>query len=127
MRDFNLHTYSCSLADGTVHTYIVPKLWERVKDLPIEEVDLDLLVKANEDYIKKTWGPLDWIKVSECDLSYPIILEGPGYEVADGVHRLMKAHGLGHKTIQAKRIDELGTPDLVFKDWNEHFHYFKEK
>ncbi len=45
-------------------------------------------------------------RVTEADLEMPIILTPDG-EIADGIHRLMKADLLGLKTIKAKRLTEM--------------------
>ena len=126
MRDFNLHTYATTDDHGKVRTFIVPRLWKLAEEFPVEDVPLAPLVEANKEYINKTWGPMDWVKVRNCDLNYPIILGESDDEVMDGVHRVMQAHHLGHTTIKARRIRVLPEPDLIFDNWNDHFMYFKQ-
>ena len=51
-------------------------------------------------------------QVEGVDLSFPILLCSEG-QVMDGMHRIMKAHGLGHITIKAKRLPETPPPDNI--------------
>jgi hypothetical protein len=50
--------------------------------------------------------------IQATDLAYPIILSSDG-RVMDGMHRVAKAHMLGHKEIEAVRFEVDPEPDYV--------------
>jgi hypothetical protein len=50
--------------------------------------------------------------IQATDLAFPIILSSDG-RVMDGMHRVAKAHMLGHKDIDAVRFDRDPEPDYV--------------
>lgn len=104
-------TYS----DGE-RTWAVEDLWRAVEGLPTERVPLaDLDVETLLD--SHVWVEegerltvreiLDHaLRVEEADLSYPIILT-PSGDIADGVHRVIKAYRLGQSDIVAVRLHEM--------------------
>lgn len=110
----DLHTYS----DGQ-HTWAVPDLWRAVLGQPAEPVPLpDLDVEGLLD--SYLWSDeskpltvreilMHAQRVEDADLSYPVILTPDGH-VADGVHRTIKAHRLGHSTVQAVRLPAMPPP-----------------
>ena len=51
-------------------------------------------------------------RIQEVDLAYPIILSADGL-VMDGMHRVSKAHLLGHATITAVRFERDPPLDAV--------------
>ncbi|MBC8142073.1 MAG: hypothetical protein H7Y38_11610 [Armatimonadetes bacterium] len=51
-------------------------------------------------------------RIWEADLNYPIILIGDQW-IADGSHRVMKAHALGLPTIRVVRFAVVPVPDFV--------------
>jgi hypothetical protein len=50
--------------------------------------------------------------IQDTDLAYPIILSSDG-RVMDGMHRVAKAHMLGHSDIKAVRFEVDPEPDYV--------------
>jgi hypothetical protein len=104
------HTYS-----NGHQTWPVATLWEAAKDLtpitaPIAEIcDLDDLLDSH------TWsdGPLSvreivdhHERIQDADLSYPIILTPEGW-IADGVHRIVKAHLAGITHLPVVRLTQM--------------------
>ena len=108
--------------EGELCSWDVRKLVESAADLPTIEVQLADIAEINEPYWFGEGGDEPTCKrimehakqVEEVDLSYPILLCSGG-RVMDGMHRVMKAHGLGHTTIKAKRLTKTPPPDHIGK------------
>ena len=108
--------------DGALWSWDVRKLARLAEDLPVIEVALEDITEINEPYWFGEGGDVPTCKrimehakqVEEVDLSYPILLCSEG-RVMDGMHRIMKAHGLGHLTIKAKRLPKTPPPDNIGK------------
>lgn len=98
----------------------VDRLVELARDLPAEWVDLAAIHEIDEPYWHGFSGaPMTCRGVveharlmSECDLSYPIILARDG-RVMDGMHRVGKALLEGHERIRAVRLPCDPPPDFV--------------
>lgn len=99
--------------------WLVHKLWEAAKDLPIYDVplvgmctDIQPWDGVTDDYL----GYLSHVKlIMDADLSYPIILT-PNGVIADGRHRLGKAIVTGQTTIKVQRLPFMPEPDFVYDD-----------
>jgi hypothetical protein len=103
-------TFSISSNFETRH-WSVEKLWEVTENLPA--VDWEIPPWFTDQW---TWGD-DSVKdhVERCldaDLDYPILV-WKGRIIVDGCHRVIKALALGNKTIKAKIIESMPTPDEV--------------
>ena len=106
-----MQTYS----DGE-RTWAVEDLWQAVegqtaKRVPLADLDVEGLLDshawAEEGERLTVREILDHARrVEEADLSYPIILTPDG-DIADGYHRVIKAHRLGHPDIMAVRLHEM--------------------
>jgi len=98
----------------------VDRLVDLARDLPVEWVDLAAIREIDEPYWQGFAGaPLTCREVveharlmSECDLSYPIILSREG-RVMDGMHRVGKALLDGHERILAVRLPSDPPPDFT--------------
>jgi hypothetical protein len=98
----------------------IDKLVEASKSFPVVTVDLDEIKELDENF----WynGPdniptcrsiaVHFQLVQEADLSYPVILSGDK-RVMDGMHRIVRALNLGHKTIDAVIIENIPPPDFT--------------
>ena len=105
--------------------YDVNKLWKKTKNIKINRIYLDkikhnldkelwtIFIKGKKKYItpnqviKNPWiSPLDFCKIENADLSYPIIIydDNGDLDVLDGLHRLAKSVILKRKTINVKYI-----------------------
>ena len=106
--------------DGQLHSWDVRKLARLAEDQPVIDVALEDIKEINEPYWFGEGGDVPTCKrimehakqVEGVDLSFPILLCSEG-QVMDGMHRIMKAHGLGHITIKAKRLPETPPPDNI--------------
>lgn len=106
------HTYS----DGK-HTWDVSDLVAHSMKFPVEDLNVEFLFKRIRDQnlenvwgCKTLWEFLDHAKRWEkADLSYPILLT-PNGKVCDGIHRILRARALGHKTIQGIRLESMPDP-----------------
>ncbi len=98
------------------------KVWKL--DLPVEDMDMQDLIwhfdipfwekSDTDDYnlipwqvIKKEYGTDEHRKkIDNADLKYPIdIMENKGrWLILDGLHRLVKAHELGQKTVRVRKV-----------------------
>ena len=112
--------------DGELHSWDVRKLAALVADLPVIEVPLADISEINEPYWFGEGGDVPTCKrVMEhaaqavgVDLSYPILLCAEG-RIMDGMHRVMKAFGLGHETIKAQRLPVTPPPHNIGKGPDE--------
>ena len=114
------HGKFCCLVQGDVHTWLIQSLVEATASHPVSEVPLSEL-----DHHLDTNGWFDegrkptlraiadhWKRMQSVDLSFPIIISKE-FGLMDGMHRLMKAHATGQKTIKAVLLDETPAPDTI--------------
>ena len=92
-------------------------------NLPIIDVALSDIPEIDEPYWFNTppncRAILEHAQLIEAaDLAYPILLFPDG-KLFDGMHRVLKAVGLGHDTIKARRITDLPPPDHIDKKPDE--------
>ena len=91
-----------------------------IKDL-IWNFDLPIWGKDGESWNLTPWDVINkvlgsesqWRRVVGADVEYPILImkKNDKWLIVDGVHRLVKAHIMGQKTISAKIV----TQDLIEK------------
>ena len=118
--------YHFRKAGSQIHIWDVRKLTALAKDLDVIEVPLDHIQELNEPYWFECTGDtptgrriLDHVKQwQDVDLNFPILLCSHG-RLIDGMHRIMKALEMGHKTIKAKRLIITPQPDYYDKKPNE--------
>jgi hypothetical protein len=109
--------YFCPSENG-FYAWDVDKLVELSRDLPIIDVELSNIKDLDEQFKENGKSPTyrsiaEHMKlVQETDLKYPIILSKAG-RIMDGMHRVIKALLLGHKTIKAVRFKKDLKPDYV--------------
>lgn len=117
---------------GRVHIWDVRKLAVLAADLPITEHALSAIREIHEPYWFSDDTPTcarvmeHAAQVATSDLAYPVILCAEG-RIMDGMHRVMKARGLGHTTIKARQLTVTPPPnfidvapkDLPYADENE--------
>jgi ParB-like chromosome segregation protein Spo0J len=98
------------------YAWDVDRLVELSQGLPVIDVELNKINDLDEQFKGKfpTYRSIaEHMKlVEETDLKYPIILSKDGL-VMDGMHRVIKALLLGHKTIKAVQFKEDLKPDYV--------------
>jgi len=99
----------------------VDRLIDASSAFPIENVNLDDIKDLDENF----WynGEIDVPKgrsiakhillIKEADLSFPVILT-EGNRVMDGMHRIVKALTLGHKTIPPPDFKDVLEDDLTY-------------
>jgi len=106
-------------------TYDVKKLWKKSNNLKTNRLYLDklkhnldkdywtILINKKEVYITPNQvlsnpliSPIDYQKIEDADLSYPIIVynDNGDLDILDGLHRLAKSVMLGRKTIKVKMV-----------------------
>ena len=92
--------------------WMVKDLWSAAAGLPVEQVALTSL-EHRESIFDHPVKAKEWAteiqRILDADLGYPIIQTPAGW-IADGMHRLIKAHLLGCKTIKVVRISQMPTP-----------------
>ena len=110
--------HSRKTKDG-VATWDVHNLVELSKDLPVLDVPLENVKEMDQAYwFDESHYPtgreilVHFKLVSEADLSYPIILCNQG-KLMDGMHRVVKAHLEGRKSIKAVRFEKIPEPDYL--------------
>jgi len=99
----------------------VDKLIEASSAFQVETVNLDDIKDLDENFwyngendIPSGRSIAQHVQlINEADLSFPVILTD-GNRVMDGMHRIVKALSLGHKTIKAVNFKTTPPPD--FKD-----------
>ncbi len=108
--------------DGKRHVWDVPRLWALSADFPVFEfpiaafsaMDLDIwFCGVNVPTVRAVYEHS--LRIDAAELRYPILLDPDG-TVLDGVHRLLKAHKLGHSTVSAVRFAQMPPPDRI-EDW----------
>lgn len=106
--------------DGHLHSWDVRKLLVLARDLPVICVTLGDIREVDEPYWFGDAGDTPTCRrimdhatqVAGTDLSYPILLCADG-RIMDGMHRVMKAVGLGHSTIKARRLLQTPPPNAI--------------
>lgn len=106
--------------DGRLCSWDVRKLLKLAAPLPIVEVALSEISEIHEPYwfFDESDPPtcarvMAHAKQAEAtDLSFPILLCADG-RVMDGMHRIMKAYGLAHTHIHARKLIETPAPDFI--------------
>ena len=106
--------------DGHLHSWDVRKLLVLAADLKVQDARLSGISEIDEPYWFGDGGDAPTCRrimdhaaqVAGTDLTYPILLCAEG-RIMDGMHRVMKAHGLGYATIKALRFTETPKPDAV--------------
>lgn len=116
------HTCSWRDREGRRERWVVPRLWEASKALPITEVVIATLEEVTDPHgWLRHWRapshPLvapEMGRVLTADLDYPIILHPEGW-VMDGCHRIVRALREGRSTIRAVRFtyETLPSPDEI--------------
>lgn len=106
--------------DGKKHKWFAKRLWALAKDLPEFEYDVSAFTGYDEDFwfgdrIKPTINRVleHAVRIQHADYSYPIIISEDGL-IMDGVHRILRAHLEGRKTIRAVRFEKNPEPDVIF-------------
>ena len=105
-------------------TYSVPKIVnyatenKTIKEIPISKLLHNLEPSPHEEGDELPGHP-EFIKRTELtDLKYPIIIVKypDGLFIADGVHRLAKAHSRNHQTIKAYVLDQSELEQFIITD-----------
>ena len=97
----------------------IDKLIEASKTFPVVAVDLDGIKELDENFWYQGEHDIASCRsivlhvqlINEADLSYPVILSEER-RVMDGMHRIVKALTLGHKTIDAVIFENTPPPDF---------------
>ena len=94
----------------TLYNYVKKKKLKPFK-LPLSGIDLSKAYKPFDNY------NLDSIiyqikRVNNCDIKIPIILDNIG-QIADGLHRVVKAISMDMEYIMAYRLTDMPTPDEI--------------
>ena len=100
----------------TLYNYVKKKKLKPFK-LPLAGVDLSKAYKPFDNY------NLDSIiyqikRVNNCDIKIPIILDNIG-QIADGLHRVVKAISMDMEYIMAYRLTDMPTPDEIAENKDE--------
>ena len=106
--------------DGHLYSWDVRKLLVLANGLPIQDTPLIGIKEIDEPYWFGEGGDEPTCRrimdhaaqVAGTDLAYPILLCADG-RIMDGMHRVMKAVGLGHTTIKARRLLATPPPDFI--------------
>ena len=106
--------------DGHLHSWDVRKLLVSAAHLPIQDIPLTKIKEIDEPYWFGEGGDTPTCRrimdhaaqVAGTDLAYPILLCADG-RIMDGMHRVMKAVGLGHPTIKARQLPQTPPPDFI--------------
>jgi hypothetical protein len=96
------------------------RLWTLASSMPVEEVSLGSFDWENDNFqCNSLSDPPLWRDIGEhlkraleADLQYPIVISAEG-KVMDGMHRILKCHALGHRTVKAVRFEKNPEPDIV--------------
>jgi hypothetical protein len=92
--------------------WLVKDLWAAAEGLTVQQVTPDSLERRESIFDHPTkakeWAA-EFQRVLRADLEYPIILTPAGW-IADGMHRLIKAHYLGCATVKVVRLTEMPAP-----------------
>jgi len=99
---------------GDIYDYAVENI--PLTDLSVEELAEINFMPGSEETADELPGSPEFIeRADKADLQYPILaIEYPdGIFVADGVHRLWKAHSLGHDTIKGRLLQQKDLERIV--------------
>lgn len=94
-------------------------LIEASKHLPVVQLDLNDIKELDENFWYQGENDIPSARsiaghyklIAAADLGHPVILSAEG-RVMDGMHRIIKALVLGHKTIDAVILDPTPPPDF---------------
>lgn len=108
-------------SENGFYAWDVDKLIEASSAFPLVTVNLDEIKELDENYWYNGEEDVPTCRsigehlqlANEADLNYPVILSEE-WRVMDGMHRIVKALTLGHKTIKAVIFDKTPPPD--YKD-----------
>jgi hypothetical protein len=107
------------LVDGKKHTWYAKRLWSLAAALPEFEYEVAQFDGYDQDYwfgdrVKPTINKVieHYNRIQNADYSYPIIISESGL-IMDGVHRILRAHIEGRKTVRAVRFERNPEPDLI--------------
>lgn len=104
--------------DGKKFVWFVEDLWLLAKNLPIIEVDPELIINLDRDGWFTAEKPTPRVilshmqRILNSDLTYPVILHPDG-SIMDGAHRVCKAILLGEKAIQVVRFTQEPPPSHI--------------
>jgi hypothetical protein len=106
--------------DGVEECWEVEALWDAVKGLTPETVDLATLDEVTDTSLwlchwRDPTHPMtvpELARIDTADMSYPVILHPRGW-LMDGMHRVAKALMSGSATVQAVRL----TPETLPPPW----------
>jgi len=112
--------YHFRWVDGHLHSWDVRKLLVSAEDLPVLKIPLSDIKEIDEPYWFGDGGEAPTCRrimdhaaqVAGTDLAYPILLCADG-RIMDGMHRVMKAVGLGHETVKARKLLATPPPDFI--------------
>lgn len=105
--------------DGEVRLWLVQRLWQLSKDLPVFEYEITSFNGYDQDvWFGNQQQPTihnvlaHFKKIEIADFEYPIIISSDGI-VLDGVHRICRAYLDQRKTIPAVRFVNDPEPDKI--------------
>jgi hypothetical protein len=101
-------------------TYSVPQIVnyaeknKKIKEIPISKLLHNLEPSPHEEGSELPGHPEFIERANQTDLKYPIIIVKypDGLFIADGVHRLAKAHSLNYETIKSYILNQKELEDL---------------
>ncbi len=108
--------------DGKRYVWDVKRLWQLSREFPVFDfdvsefsgLDVDMwFCGVNVPTVRNVYHHC--LRIDGADLSYPVMLDASGM-VLDGVHRLLKAMMLGHRSVPAVRFDSMPEPDRI-EEW----------
>ena len=119
MNETNQQHKHSRIIDGQKYEWDVYSLWEKAKDLPVREVEIESIEEINKViwFNEKRKPTLRQVvkhfkRINEADLSIPVILNSDG-TLMDGYHRVARALLENKKTILAVQFEEMPEPDHV--------------
>ena len=94
----------------TLYNYVKKKKIKPFK-MPLASFNLDLVYHQFDN--DNLYAVIYQIKrVANCDIAKPIVIDDVG-QVADGMHRIVKAISMDMEYIMAYRLTDMPTPDEV--------------
>ena len=110
--------------DGEIRLWLVQRLWQLSKDLPVFEYEVASFTGYDQDVWfgnqqKPTINNVleHFKKIEQAEFEYPIIISSEGI-VLDGVHRICRAHLDKRKTIPAVKFEKDPEPDKIHSKIN---------
>jgi len=105
-------------------TYSVPQIVnyaeknKKIKEIPISKLLHNLEPSPHEEGSELPGHPEFIERANQTDLKYPIIIVKypDGLFIADGVHRLAKAHSLNHETIKSYILNQKELEQFIITD-----------